>query len=91
MRTPSISTPFYAPAEPPEDAEQFRYYIKDELLKIGAVLQLLAAGRVEPTFSTPTKPRDGDVRLADGVNWKPNGTGGAGVWAYYGGSWKLLG
>ena len=91
MKTPSIASAFYAPAEPPTDAAQMRYYIKDELLKIGAVLQLLAAGHIEPTYSAPAKPREGDIRLADGVQWKPNGTGGAGVWCYYGGSWKSLG
>lgn len=91
MGTPSIATAFYAPSEPPADAEQMRYWIKDELLKVGAVLQLLAAGHIETTTVAPTKPREGDIRLANGTTWKPNGTGAAGVWAFYAGSWKLLG
>ena len=91
MRTPTLATAFYAPTEPPSDPSQIGLYIKGELLKIGAVLQLLAAGHLEKTTVAPVKPREGDLRLADGVNWKPNGTGAAGVWCYYGGSWKLLG
>lgn len=89
MRSPSIASAFYAPAEPPEDQAAMRYYIKDELLKVGAVLQLLAAGHVDKVNAPPSKPREGDIRLADGTQWNPGS--GAGVYAYYGGTWKFLG
>lgn len=84
----TIATAFYAPTEPPNDPQQLRYYIKDELLKVGAVLQLLAAGHVEMTYAAPAKPRTGDIRLADGTQWNPGA--GAGVYAYYGGVWNKL-
>ena len=88
MATPTISTAFYAPVEPPSSPEQLRYYIKDELLKVSAVLQLLAAGHVDMTYVAPMKPRDGDIRLADGTRWNPGA--GQGIYAYYGGVWNKL-
>lgn len=89
MRTPSIQTAFYAPSEPPSDQQQMRYWIKDELLKIGAVLQLLSDGHIEMTYQAPSKPRTGDIRLADGTTWNPGS--GRGVYCYHGGVWNLLG
>lgn len=85
----TISTAFYAPSEPPTNADHLRYYIKDELLKVGAVLQLLAAGHIDKTFAAPVKPREGDIRLADGTQWNPGS--GQGVYCYYNGAWRFLG
>ena len=34
------------------------------------------------------KPRDGDIRYADGTNWNPGS--GAGIYAYVGGAWTKL-
>lgn len=45
--------------------------------------------RLVETNVEPTKPRLGDVRLADGVNWNPGA--GAGFYGYYGGAWVKLG
>lgn len=45
--------------------------------------------RLKETNSTPVKPRTGDIRLADGVNWDPGS--GAGFYGFYGGSWVKLG
>lgn len=42
-------------------------------------------------YAAPKKFRDGTIVRADGTQWKPNGTGTAGVYCYYGGSWKFLG
>lgn len=89
MRNPSIASAFYAPTEPPQDPEQFRFWIKDELLKVGGVLDLLAAGHIEKTYAAPLKPRDGDIRYADGTTWNPGS--GAGVYYFNGSIWKLLG
>lgn len=89
MRLPSIASAFYAPTEPPEDAELFRYWIKDELLKVSGVLDILAAGHIEKTYAAPAKPRDGDIRYADGTTWNPGS--GAGVYYFNGSIWKLLG
>ncbi len=91
MATPTIASSFYAPTEPPNDPAELQRWIKSELLNIASVLQLVSAGHVDMTYVAPARPREGDIRLADGTRWKPNGSGGAGVWCYYGGSWKLLG
>lgn len=89
MRTPTIGSAFYAPSEPPTNPEQLRQYIKDELLKVGAVLQLVATGHVDKTYVAPTKPREGDIRLADGTSWNPGS--GQGVYCYYNAAWRFLG
>lgn len=88
MATPSISSAFYAPTEPPSDPQQFRYWIKDELLKVGGVLQLLAAGHIDMTYTAPSKPREGDMRLADGSSWNPGA--GRGVYVYFNNTWNKL-
>ena len=35
------------------------------------------------------KPRNGDIRYADGTNWNPGGTG-EGIYAYVNGAWAKL-
>lgn len=88
MANPTISSAFYAPIEPPTEPSQLRYYIKDELLKVSAVLQLLAAGHVDMTYVAPAKPREGDIRLADGTSWNPGA--GRGVYVYFSSVWNKL-
>lgn len=68
-----------------------RRFLLDELGKIAAAIQALSLGHLDKSYAAPQKPRDGDVRYADGTSWKPNGTGGAGVWYFNGNSWVLLG
>jgi hypothetical protein len=91
VRTPSISTAFYAPGIAPSEPDELRRFLEDELRKIAASMALLAAGHIDKTAAAPTKPREGDIRLADGVLWKPNGAGAAGVWAFYNNTWNFLG
>lgn len=91
MKTPTISSAFYAPGVAPSDSDQLRRFIDDELRKIAAAFALVAAGHIDKTYVAPAKPREGDIRLADGTQWKPNGTGGAGVWCYYNNTWNFLG
>lgn len=66
-----------------------RRFLFDELQKIAGVISLLADGHVETTYAAPAKPRAGDIRLADGTSWDPGS--GAGVYAYYSGTWNFLG
>ena len=49
----------------------------------------LAAGRIELSYRAPDKPREGDIRLADGTEWDPGA--GQGIYAWYSGSWHKLG
>jgi hypothetical protein len=90
MRTPTIGTAFYAPAEPPSDPKELQKYLREEFQKIAAAVALLSLGHVDTTNVAPPKPRDGDIRLCDGTNWNPLGTGQKFV-GYYGGAWVLLG
>lgn len=89
MRTPNLSSAFYAPGVAPSEPDQLRRFVEDELRKIAAAFALLAAGHIDKTNAAPTKPREGDIRLADGTQWNPGS--GAGVYAYYGAAWHFLG
>lgn len=91
MRTPSLGSAFYAPADPPSNAADVQLFLREELKKIGYAITALAAGHLDKTHVAPAKPRDGDIRYADGTNWQPNGTGGAGIWYFNGTSWIQLG
>lgn len=90
MRTPTIGTAFYAPGEPPARTEDMQRYLREEFQKISAAVTALSLGHLDTTNVAPTKPREGDIRLCDGVNWNPLGTGKKFV-GYYGGAWVLLG
>lgn len=89
VRTPTISSAFYAPGQPPQDASEMGRFLFDELQKISGVIQALAAGHLDKTTVAPAKPRGGNVRYADGTSWNPGS--GEGVYAYYAGAWHFLG
>jgi hypothetical protein len=89
MRTVSISSIAYTPGDPPRDPEQLQRYLREEFTKISVAISLLAAGHIDKTYAAPVKPRDGDVRYADGTTWNPGS--GAGVYLYKGSAWAFLG
>lgn len=84
-----ISSPTYAPGPVPADPEALPAFLTAELRAISGVIQLLAAGHIDPSYAAPAKLRNGDIRLADGISWNPGS--GPGIYAYYGGSWNKLG
>lgn len=90
MRTPTIGTAFYAPGEPPSDPAQLKQYLREEFQKIATAVTALSLGHLDTTNVAPAKPREGDIRLCDGVAWNPLGTGQKFV-GYRGGAWVLLG
>lgn len=86
---PSISSVQYSPGPVPSTlAAEVQQYLRDELARIAAVIQLLAAGHVDVSYAPPAKPRWGDIRLADGVLWNPGSGPGLyffnsdGVWSW---------
>ncbi|NML62939.1 hypothetical protein HHL21_18015 [Massilia sp. RP-1-19] len=88
MRTPNNGSMAYAPGDPPADPAQLQRYLREELAKVSAVLSLIGAGHLDKQHAPPAKPRDGDIRYADGAQWNPGG--GAGVYYYNGAIWTKL-
>lgn len=89
MRAPNLGSAFYAPGEPPTDPAQLGRFIRDELQQISAAITALAAGHLDQQSVAPAKPRDGDMRYADGAHWNPGGLG-KGVYMHNGSTWTLI-
>lgn len=89
MRTPNLGSVGYVPSLPPSDAKALPSYIYDELMRVSAAITSLAEGHLDQVHIAPTKPRNGDIRLADGTNWNPGL--GQGVYCYYNSTWNKLG
>lgn len=88
MRNVTVSDVFYVPGIVPDDPAQLRRFLEDELLKIQKAINSLAAGHLSMSVAAPTKPRAGDFRVTDGVNWNPGG--GKGFYWYDGSAWLKL-
>lgn len=80
---------FYSPQPPPSEIQDLSRYIFQELLTIQNQITQLSQGHVDVTHVAPAKPRDGDIRLADGINWNPGS--GIGFYGYYNSAWHFLG
>lgn len=77
----------YTPAAVPSGS--VNDYLRDELAKIASVLSQVMDGQVDVTTVEPAKPRDGMIRLADGVTFNPGS--GRGFYGYSNGAWRFLG
>lgn len=89
MRANNQNTVFYYPEPVPSDTKELLAYIERNNRAIETAINLLATGHIDETNVAPTKPRTGDIRLADGTDWNPGS--GAGFYGYYGGAWVKLG
>jgi hypothetical protein len=90
MRTPTLGTIVFNPADPPADPRELQRYLRELNVLIGAVVAALAAGHLEKLHVEPTKRSNGDIRYADGTDWNPGS--GEGVYFYNtAGSWVKLG
>ena len=78
------NTPAFAPETVPSDQKDWRRFLTVQFSKISAAINLLAAGHVDFSSVAPTRPRNGDIRIADGSNWNP-GSGEGPYW--YNGAW----
>lgn len=90
VRTANLSAVNYAPGIPPQNNADLQRFLFEELQRISAAINALSAGHLDNTNVAPSKPREGDIRLCDGTNWNPLGTGQKFV-GYRGGAWVLLG
>ena len=64
-------------------------WLRRELDAISRQFNFFDLLQLEERHREPDKVRPGMVVLADGSDWDPGS--GAGVYAYYGGSWNKLG
>lgn len=90
MPGPSISAIAYTPGPVPSDLKELPRWLREEHEKMAAAIRALADGHLETTYVAPSRPREGDIRLADGTQWNPTGSGGRFV-GYRGGAWRDLG
>lgn len=88
MRTPNIGSIQYSPGQVPSDPAQMQAFMRDELNKMAAAINALAAGHLDKQTVAPLKPRDGDIRYADGTSWNPGA--GVGIYAFLGAAWVKL-
>lgn len=64
-------------------------WLQTELRRIAeAMSQGDVVLRLIETSSEPSKVTEGEIRIADGVNWDPGA--GAGTYIFRGGIWQLL-
>lgn len=89
MQTIRGSNNVYTPGIVPSDINQLPLFLTTELLTISGVINYMAQGHIDKSYAAPSKPREGDIRLADGTTWNPGS--GAGVYGYYGSAWHFLG
>lgn len=90
MQTNNSNTVFYSPSPPPTDTNDLPRYLRNEFSRIQDAITQLATGHIDVTNVAPLRPRDGDIRLADGTNWNPVALGKRFV-GYRGGVWVDLG
>jgi hypothetical protein len=79
----------WSPNPAPVNPEGLPDYLFNELNRLGDIVFNLDAFRLEETNVAPAKPRNGDIRYADGTNWNPGGTG-EGIYAYTNDAWAKL-
>ena len=87
----------WTPNPAPVNNDQLSDYLFHELNRLSDIIFNLDVFRLEPTHVEPKneggedrgKPRNGDIRYADGTNWNPGGTG-EGIYAYINGAWAKL-
>ena len=87
----------WTPNPAPISNDQLSDYLFHELNRLSDIIFNLDVFRLEPTHVEPKneggedrgKPRNGDIRYADGTNWNPGGTG-EGIYAYINGAWAKL-
>lgn len=88
MRTPNINSAYYAPGAVPRDSKSLQRFLQDEFKKIQNAVNAVALGHLDETHVSPAKPREGDIRLADGTNWNPGS--GSGMYFYQDSAWNFL-
>lgn len=89
MKPTNSSTTSYQPGDPPDDPVQMQRFLREELAKLKAAYDALAAGFAPVVYAYPAKPRAGMLRNFDGATVNPGS--GAGLYRYDGTTWRFLG
>lgn len=76
----------YIPSPVPTDPENISAYLQEELKRISQTVNNISEGHWDVVHVAPEKPREGDVRFADGTDWNP-GSNGVGPYVYKNGGW----
>lgn len=79
------SVTFYQPGSIPENPEYLGEFVIRELKKLGDIVYNVASMRLEQLHAEPDKPRNGDIRYADGSDWNPGQ--GKNLYYYNGTNW----
>ena len=86
----------WTPNPAPVDQEQLPDYLFSELNRLSEIIINIDVLRLETTYVEPgteatrkSKPRNGDIRYADGTKWDAGGTG-AGIYFCNGSAWTKL-
>ena len=90
MRAINLNAVQYGVGQIPDDAKDLPQFLTTELFKLKSAIDALAAGHLDKSYAAPAKPREGDIRYADGTTWNPTGAG-QGIYAYYAATWHFLG
>jgi len=61
----------YSSEPTPSRPEDITTYLQKELNKLSQAVNNLADGHLDKVHVAPAKPREGDIRYADGTNWNP--------------------
>lgn len=85
----------WSPNPAPVEPDQLPDYLFSELNRLSDLIFNVDMLQLSRTYVEPgseprkTKPRDGDIRYADGTEWDPGGTG-EGIYAYFNDTWNKL-
>jgi len=73
----------------PGKTEDLPRFLDDTFIEIQNVLEVVRDGHLDVVYTAPDKPRQGDIRYADGTSWNPGS--GEGIYFYNSaGSWVKL-
>lgn len=61
----------YIPSPTPSIADDLPNYTQEELKRVSETVNNISDGHLDKTHVEPAKPRDGDIRYADGSDWNP--------------------
>lgn len=80
--------PGNGPAVDNAEVSKMLQYIDQELKAISQAFAEAKVLELRVSFAPPTKPRDGEIRYADGTSWNPGS--GEGIYGRVAGSWVKL-